>query len=100
MAGFFGCIIDRGDTRAAAAWIGRMARAPTVVGPVTIVDGAPFGVFGSRDASLVTVADGDALALAGYVRRGRHALDASSLLLAWQREGERLLEELTGEFAF
>lgn len=95
MAGFIGC----SGIANAGLRLERMERAPTVVGPVARAATSPLSVFGSRDASIVEHT-GAALALAGYVRRGRKALDARALLEAWRSEGEALLLALTGEFAF
>lgn len=99
MAGFFGCA--RLSSVEARRRLDRMALAPTIVGPISRAERAPLAVFGSRDASLATGDHaGVTLALAGYVRRGRAALGARALLDAWLAEGDPLLEELTGEFAF
>lgn len=100
MAGFFGCT---GLARAAGSRrLMRMALAQNVIGPVArvVTSTSALAVFGSIDASIhVDRESKDTLALAGYVRLGRRALDARGLLQAWQEAGESLLDELRGEFA-
>ena len=70
---------------------GRMARR---------VSNGSVAVFGTRDSELAEDLDrGDYLALSGYVRRGGRATSAAELLAAWRKEGDGVLDKLSGEFA-
>lgn len=95
MGGFVGCAGVAG-ARARALLAGMLGAEVALGRPARTSEFV--AAYGERDADIAAEGD-DVLAISGYVRRGRRALDARELLSLWKRRGPALLASLDGEYA-
>jgi asparagine synthase (glutamine-hydrolysing) len=96
MGGLAGFVGDAGQGALA-----RMLASPAASGrPASINGSSSVAVFGCHDAGIAEDRDrGDFLALVGYARIRHRAVPVADLLRRFQRDGERCLATLAGEFA-